>query len=173
MYPERIDLKKRLLLYILQIYQKTKKFPYVDKLGDNDQKDAYLSNKLQLRNRSLTFDHKNKSLLSATSIRSRSPMAYNTTASLDKLTCTVHVDFGKSQEKFGWFFWSKNDSNYLDVKLKIFMKDDNKQFQLVPNHTIVEADFNQLMRLSAFLVLAAEHFAREKNFSPVLISTLS
>ena len=41
------------------------------------------------------------SLLSATSILSRSPMAYNTTASLDELAFTDYVDFGKSQDRFG------------------------------------------------------------------------
>ena len=51
-------------------------------------------------------------------------MAYNTTDSLDKLTCTDYVDFGKHQDRFGQFFWSKNDSNYMDVKLKVFKKDD-------------------------------------------------
>ena len=50
-------------------------------------KDAYINNEMQLQNHSLTFIHKNKSL-SATSILSRSPMAYSSTASLDKLTCT-------------------------------------------------------------------------------------
>ena len=44
------------------------------------------------------------SLLSATNILSRSPMACNTTASLDKLTCTDYVDFGKSSDRFGRFF---------------------------------------------------------------------
>jgi len=60
------------------------------------------------------------SLLSATSILSRSPMAYNTSASLDKLACTDYVDFGKIQDRFGRFSLSKNDSNYLDIKLKVF-----------------------------------------------------
>ena len=64
------------------------------------------------------------SLLSATSILSRSPMAYNTTASLDKLTCTDYVDFGKCQDRFGRFSWTKNDSNYLDIKLKVFKRED-------------------------------------------------
>ena len=58
------------------------------------------------------------SLPSATSILSRSPMAYNTTAFLDKLVCTEYVDFGKSQDRFGLFSWSKIDSKYLDIKLK-------------------------------------------------------
>ena len=32
---------------------------------------------------------------------------------------------------FFWLFWSKNDSNYLDVKLNVFKKDDNKAIRLV------------------------------------------
>ena len=93
-------------------------------------KDAYISNELQLKNHSSSFINKNKSLLSATSIQSRSPMAYNTT-SLDKLTYTDYVDFGRCLERFGRFSWSNNDNNYLDVKLKVFKKDYNKQFRLV------------------------------------------
>ena len=83
---------------------------------------------MQLQNHSLTFVHKNHSLLSATSILSRSPMAYNTTALLDKLTCTDYVDFGKCQDRFGQSSWSKNDSDYLDVKLKVFKEDNNNKF---------------------------------------------
>ena len=128
---------------------------------------------MQLQNYSLTSPHKNKSLLSATSIQSRSPMAYNTTASLDKLTHTEFVDFGKSQDTFGHFSWSKNDSNYLDVKLKVFKKDENKEFRLVQNLTMREEDFNQFMRLRNQLVNAAENFAREENSIPVLIPTMS
>ena len=67
-------------------------------------KDAYMSKNLQLQNHSSTFILKSKSLLSATSILSRSPMAYNTVASLDKLPCTDYVDFGKLQDKFGQIF---------------------------------------------------------------------
>ena len=128
---------------------------------------------MQLQNHSLTFIHKNKSLLSATSIPSRSPMAYNTYASLDKLTCIDYVDFGKCQDRFGRFSWSKNDSNYLDVKLNVFRKDDKKDFKLVQNLTIGEVDFNQFMRLRNPLVNAAENFAREENLTPVLIPTMS
>ena len=79
------------------------------------EKDAYISNEIQLQNHSLTFVLKNKSLLSATSILFRSPIAHNTTASLDKLICTDYVDFGKCQDRFGRFFWAKNNSNYFDV----------------------------------------------------------
>ena len=42
-----------------------------------------------------------------TSNLTRSPMPYNTTASLEKLTCTDYVDVGKSQDKFGHFLGPK------------------------------------------------------------------
>ena len=74
------------------------------------------------------------SFFSATSILSSSPMAYNTTTFLDKLACTNYVDFGKSQDRFGRFSWSKNDSNYLDIKLKVFKGEDkNAEFRLRQN----------------------------------------
>ena len=100
-------------------------------------------------------------------------MAYNTTASLDKLTFTDYVDFGKCQDRFGRFSWSKNHSNYLDVKFKVFRKDDKKEFRLVQNLTMGEADFNQFMRLRNQLVNAAENFATEQKLTPVLIPLMS
>ena len=86
-------------------------------------------------------------------------MTSNTTVSLDNLTCTDYVDFGKCQDRFGQFFWSKNDSNYLEVKLKVFRRDDKKEFRLVQNLTMGEADFNQFMRLRNQLVKSVENFA--------------
>ena len=124
-----------------EIVQKRKEPLYMEKSRDNDQKNACISNEMQLQNHSFTFFHKNKSLFSAPIILSCSPMAYNTTASLDMLTCTDYVDFGKCQDRFGRVFRSKNDSNYLDVKLKVFRKNDKKEFRLVPNLTMGEADF--------------------------------
>ena len=70
-------------------------------------------------------------------------------------------------------FWSKNDSNYLDVKLKAFKKDDNREFRQVQNLTMGETDFNQFMRLRNQLVNAAENFDREEKLTPVLIPTMS
>ena len=73
-------------------------------------------------------------------------MAYNTTASLAKLTCTDYVDFGKSSDRFGRFFGTKSDSNYLDTKLKVFKREDkNAQFRLRQNFSMEEADFNQFI----------------------------
>ena len=100
-------------------------------------------------------------------------MAYTITASLDKLTCTNYVVFDKRQDKFGQFSWFKNDSNYLDVKLKVFRKDDNEDFRLVPNLTMGAADFNQFIRLRHQLVNVAENFARDQNLTPLLIHTIS
>ena len=114
-----------------------------------------------------------KSLLSATSILSRSPIAYNTTASLDKLAGTDYVDVDKSQDRFGRFSWSKRDSNYLDIKLKVFKREDkNAEFRLKQNHSMGEVDFNQFIRQRNPLVVAADNFLREQNLLPVLQSTL-
>ena len=100
-------------------------------------------------------------------------MAYNITASLGKLTCTDYVDLAKCQDGFGRFSWSKNDSNYLDVKLKVFKKDDKGDFCLVQNLTMREADFNHFIRLRNQPVIAVETFAKEEKLSPVLMPTIS
>ena len=93
---------------------------------------------------------------------------------MDKLTCTDYVDFVKCQERFGRFLWTKNDSNYLDIKLKVLRrKDKNAEFQLRQNLSMGEADFNQLNRQRNQLVFSAENFLREQNLSPFLQSTLS
>ena len=100
-------------------------------------------------------------------------MVYNITASLDKLTSTNYVDFGKCHDSFGQFSWSKNDSNYLDVKLKVFKKGDNTEFRLVQNLKMREAEFNQFMRLWNQLVKAAENFTTGETLTPVLTPTMS
>ena len=66
--------------------EKRKESPYMEMSRVTDQKKMRISSEMQLQNHSLTFIHKNKSLLSATSFLSCSPMAYNTTASLENLT---------------------------------------------------------------------------------------
>ena len=83
-------------------------------------------------------------------------MGYNTTAFLDKLTCTDYVDFGKCQDRFGKLSWYKSDSNYLNMKLKVFKKDEKKLLRLVQNLTMGEAEFKQFMRLRNQLVNTAK-----------------
>ena len=114
------------------------------------------------------------SLLSATCILSHSPMAYNATASLEKLAVTDYVDFRRSQDRFGVFSWTKNDSNYLDIKLIVFKREDkNADFRLRQNLSMGDAYFNQFIRQRYQLVVAADNFLRKQNWPPVLQSTLS
>ena len=61
----------------------------------------------------------------------------------------------------------------MDVELKVFMNDDNKEFRLVENHRMGDADFSQFMRLRNQLVNAAVNFARKEILTPVLIPTMS
>ena len=101
-------------------------------------------------------------------------MAYNTSASLDKLACTNYVDFGKGQDRFGRYNWTKFDSNYLDIKINVFKREGkNAEFRLRQNFAMGEADFNQFIRPRNQLVVAADNFHREQNLSPLLQSTLS
>ena len=84
------------------------------------------------------------------------------------------MDFGKCQVRFGRLSWSKNDSNYLEIKLKVFKREDkNAEFRLRQNLSMGEVDFNQFIRQRNQLVVAADDFLREQNLSPVLQSTLS
>ena len=101
-------------------------------------------------------------------------MAYNTIETLDKLTCTDYMDFGKSLYRFAHFSWTKNDSNYLDFKLKVIKREDkNAEFRLRQNLSMGEAAFNKFIRQRNQVVVAANNFLREQNLCPVLQSTLS
>ena len=87
-------------------------------------------------------------------------MAYNTTATLDKLACNDYVDFGKCQDRFGRISWSKISFDYLDVKLKVFKRDENKQFRLAQNLTMGKVDFNQFIPLRNQLIVAVRDFSK-------------
>ena len=99
-------------------------------------------------------------------------MAYNTTATLHKLTCSDYVDFGKCQDRFGRNFWSENFFDYLDVKLTVFKKDENKQSRLAENLTKGEAECNQCIRLRNQLVVAVRGFSKQDNLPPVQVKLL-
>ena len=60
----------------------------------------------------------------------------------------------------------------MDIKLKVFKKDDIKKIQPVHNPIMGDSDFNQFMRLRSQLVNAAESFARKENLTLVLIPTI-
>ena len=66
--------------------QKSKEVPYMEVSRDTD---AYKSSNFHFSKSLFNFHSQKNSLLSATSILSRSPMVYNTTETLDKLVCTT------------------------------------------------------------------------------------
>ena len=92
---------------------------------------------------------------------------------MDKLACTDYVDFGKCQDRFGRISWSKKSFDYLDVKLKVFKRDENKQFRQAQNLTMGEADFIQFIRLRNQLVVAVRDFSIEENLPPVKVKLLA
>ena len=88
-------------------------------------------------------------LLTRTSLEMDSAM----NATLDKSLCTDFVDFGKHQDRFGRFSWSKNEKNYLEVQFKVFKK-------LV---LLGQYDFKQFLRLRNQLIVAADNFTKEES----------
>ena len=100
-------------------------------------------------------------------------MAYNTTATLEKLAWTDYVDFGKCQDRFGRSSSSKNSFDYLDLKLKVFEKDENKEFRLAQNLTMGETDFIQIIRLRNHLVVAVRDFSKEENLPTAQVKLLA
>ena len=121
----------------------------------------------------LSFLYNEVVLLTSPNNKIESEVAYNTTASLDKVACTDYVDFGKCQDRFGRISWSKNSFDHMDVKLKVFKRDENKQFRLPQNLRIGEADVKQFIRLRNQLVVAVRDCSKEENLPPVLVKLLA
>ena len=59
------------------------------------------------------------------------------------------------------------------MKLKVFKRDENEQFQLAQNLTMGEADFIQFIRLKNQLVVAVRDFSKEENLPPVQVRPLA
>ena len=113
-------------------------------------------------------------LLTSPNNKIGSEKACNTTATLEKLSCTDYVDFGKCQDRFGQFSWTTKDSKYLDNKLKVFKREiKDAEFRLRQNFDMGEANFNQFIRQRNQLAVAADNFLTEQKLLPVLHSTLS
>ena len=99
-------------------------------------------------------------------------MAYKTTVPLDKLARTDYVVFGRCQDRLGRTFSSKNSFYYLDVKLEVFKKVEDKEFRLTQNLTKREADFIRFIRLRDQLAVAGRDFSKEKDLLPVPVKPL-
>ena len=63
--------------------------------------------------------------------------------------------------------------DYLDVKLKVFKRDENKQFRLAQDLTMGEADFNQFIRLRNQLVVEVRDFSKEESLPAVQVKLLA
>ena len=61
----------------------------------------------------------------------------------------------------------------MDLKFKVFKKDEYKQFRLAQSLTMEEADFSQVIRLRNQLVVAFREFSKEKNLPPVQVKLLA
>ena len=55
------------------------------------------------------------------------------------------------------------------MKLKVFKRDENKQFRLAQNLTKGEPDFNHFIRVRNQLVNAVREFSKEENLAPVQV----
>ena len=134
---------------------------------DNDQERSVRKQQCTARKSFFNFHCQTFFTFLAASVPSHSPMAYNKPASLNKLLCTKNVDFGKLQDKFIQFFSFKNHSKYLDVKFKVFKRDEIRSFRLVQRLTNKEANSKHLMQLRNQLVFAAENLGKKtKKFVP-------
>ena len=125
-------------------------------------REAYKRSNLQHQSHCSTFFPKNKSLPSTTSILSQqaNSIIYSTTDSLDKLICTDHLNFEKGHDRFDQLCRFKDDSIYLDVRNKMFKKNDNRDFRLFQNLTMGEAVSNQFMQLKNQQVIATENIGK-------------
>ena len=61
----------------------------------------------------------------------------------------------------------------MDVKLKVFKRDENKQIRLAQNLTKGEADFFQFIRLRNQLVVAVRDFCKEENMPTLQVKLLA
>ena len=70
-------------------------------------------------------------------------------------------------------FLGQNSFDYLDVKLKVFKRDENKKSRLAQTWTMGEADFIQFIRLRNELVVAVKDFCKEENLPRVKVKLLT
>ena len=75
--------------------------------------------------------------------------------------------------QFWTIFLVQISIDYLDLKLKLFKKDESKQFRLAQNLTMWEAGFNQFVRLRSMLVVAFRDFSKEENLPPLQVKLIA
>ena len=123
-------------------------------------------------------------MLQTHSLQLRSPpkefiqkkMIFKKTSALDKTFCTDHVDFGKNANRFGrisWYQIKKDNQKYLDVQLKVFRKDDKRDFRKHHQIKLAFFHFKQLLCLRYPVVLAVREFSTDETLQEIVSSPLS
>ena len=69
-------------------------------------------------------------------------MADNTTASLERPSCQFCIIWWVSGQIWT-ILWFEIDFSFLEVEIKVFKKDDNKDFRLLKNLTKGDTNFKQ------------------------------
>ena len=94
-------------------------------------------------------------------------------AILGKSLCTDFVDFGKHQDRFGRFSWTKNEKNYLEIHFKVFKKDIANEFKRYQCVSLGQYDFRHFLRLRSQLIVAADNFTKEENLPYINVVGMS
>ena len=118
------------------------------------------------------YDHScltQSSLLTRTSSEMESAM----NATLSKSLSTDFVDFGKHQDKFRLFSWSKNEKNYLEVRFRALRKNIANEFKRYQCVSLRRYDFKHFLRLGNQLISAADNFTEEENLPYINVVGLS
>ena len=100
-------------------------------------------------------------------------MAYNTTASLDKLIHTDFVDFSKNEIRFGQLFSSKKIPSTWIINLKCSKETTTEFFACCKISQWEKQISTKMVELMNQLVIAAENFSEGELLFSVLIPALS
>ena len=102
-------------------------------------------------------------------------MSFNFNSALYKTSCTDYADFGKKADRFGRIFWSqieKGNQKYLDIQLKVFRKDDTRNFRRHQKINLGVLDFKQFLCLRNLNVPAVRDFPTDEMLEEVVTSPL-
>ena len=126
--------------------------------------DAYKSSDLQLANHCSTFILKNE--LASFSYQHSNSFTHGLQhyRNLGKICLHRLCGLWQVSRQIRAIFLDQNDSNYLDIKLTLFQREDrNSEFRLRQNLSMGEADFKQFIRQRNQLLFAADIFQELEN----------
>ena len=100
-------------------------------------------------------------------------MIFNITSALNKTSCTDYVDFGKNAEQFvriSWFQIEKDNQKYLDIQLKVFRKDDKRDFR---RHQQIKFLISNNFSVCGTQLIMLLEFSTDETLREVVTSPLS